>query len=73
MTTFLKKLLLLLLPLLGLNIYFYAITYQAFYKDYNINKNATQPPQQFSAFLLSDSHGDALKAHTEEAGIYNFS
>lgn len=53
--------------LLIINMIFYAITYKAYFKEYEkINL-------EFDSYLFADSHGTPLNKLTEEFGIYNFS
>lgn len=53
--------------LLIINIGFYAIIYEAYYKNYE------QVDLSFESYLLADSHGTPLENLIEEYGVYNFS
>lgn len=55
------------LILLLINIVFYAITYNTYFKSYE------QVDLSFESYLLADSHGTPLNNQLDEFGIYNFS
>jgi|GEM_PF-577113 len=67
MNLFLRKIVLFALGLGFVNVFFFFIIYNNYYKNY---KNVEL---EFNTFLLADSHGKPLENYLEKYGVYNFS